>query len=353
MDTRRRGCLCSSAAPVRHWLRSIRSQTFSEDVYQSIGVQQLIASKLTQSTVVDDDMTRTWLQSLCPCLHHANASTDEQDQRLHLVANQSNSSTVLDVLPNTLVINEVHQVSADQELEQVPPIPEITCVDVLASPVTNDSIEIVEDVCVAQARKRNRPRQPTLPRISELVDSHDLTWSENLKFARQISIPFSECYEIVSYQPLESDISRKRRSRLYSEPCHVGGERPLPASWQHHRHSWPFVTCRSNSRSPNRSSVFLPATTTVEENPVGHILFHNSQLETLEPEHILTCADACEAYSWNDALVWQNRLSHSYNLAEVSLKAIDAFDLQTHNGAFLSSFFAHSLRIKFVFSITL
>jgi hypothetical protein len=73
----------------------------------------------------------------------------------------------------------------------------------------------------------------------------------------------------------------------------------------------------------SQSSVFLSfekneGEVTGEKNSVARILLHNSQSQTLEPQRVLTCANASEAFSWNDALVLKNRLSHPNDLAQVS-----------------------------------
>ncbi len=97
MDTHRGVCLCKRAdAPVLQWLRSIRYQTASEDtVSHSVRLKDLIKSKIIQSIGVDDDMSRTWIRSLCPCFRDSNAPTEEQDQRLNLLTNQLSTASSL------------------------------------------------------------------------------------------------------------------------------------------------------------------------------------------------------------------------------------------------------------------
>ena len=320
MDTRRRVCLCRCAneAPVLQWLRSIRYQTASEEAVAH-SLRDFIESELNQSIGVDDVMSRNWLQSLCPCLHRS--LTDEQDQRLNLVTHQSSSSssfTVLESVPTYDALRQISTITHDHsEPIGVDPCREI--VDELISPAAE---------IVVKTRKRHRPRHPTLPRISETADICQVV-EEDLKFARQTWIHFSsECFDILGFCYVPSTVDR--RSRIYSELCGVDEASPLEDAaasyWQHQRHSWPAVVTRRHRSQQwlSQSSVFLSVKTDDkreeegEKNPVGRILLHNSQSQTLEPQRVFTCANASEAFFWNDALVLPNRLSHPNDLAQVS-----------------------------------
>jgi hypothetical protein len=300
MDTRRRVCLCKSAneAPVLQWLRSIRYQTASEEAHS---LRDFIESQLNQSIGVDDVMSRNWLQSLCPCLHRS--LTDEQDQRLNLVAHQSSSSSSFTVLESVPTYEALHHPISTTTHD-----PSETIVDELISPVAE---------IVVKTRKRHRPRHPTLPRISETADICQVV-EEDLKFARQTWIHFSsECFDILGFCYVPSTVDR--RSRIYSELCGVDEASPLEDAatsycWQHHR----------SQQWLSQSSVFLSVKTDDkreeegEKNPVGRVLLHSSQSRTLEPQRVFTCANASEAFFWNDALVLPNRLSRPNDLAQVS-----------------------------------
>lgn len=320
MDTRRRVCLCRSAneAPVLQWLRSIRYQTASEEAHS---LRDFIESQLNQSIGVDDVMSRNWLQSLCPCLHRS--LTDEQDQRLNLVAHQSSSSSSFTVLESVPTYEALHPISTtthdpSETIGVVDPCREI--VEQLISPAAE---------IVVKTRKRHRPRHPTLPRISETADICQVV-EEDLKFARQTWIHFSsECFDILGFCYVPSTVDR--RSRIYSELCGVDEASPLEDAaasycWQHQRHSWPAVVTRRHRSQQwlSQSSVFLSVKTDdkreeEEKNlEVGRILLHSSQSQTLEPQRVFTCANASEAFFWNDALVLPNRLSHPNDLAQVS-----------------------------------
>jgi hypothetical protein len=326
MDTRRRVCLCRSAdAPVLQWLRFIRYQTASEtseDIAAAhpVLVRDRIESKLIQSIGVDDDMSRNWLQSICPCLHRTSSLTDEQDQRLKLVTNQTSSTS-------SFTLPESEPIAIDDLLHKVSTCSgQVTPERAVGDSNRESKGEFVSPEIAVQTRKRHRPRHPTLPRISETTDSCQVV-EENLKFARQTWIHFSQWFES-DFCYLPPTVSLDRRSRLYSELCGVDDEAsPLEdgKSWQHQRHSWPALVTRryrSHCQWLSQSSIFLSVARDEKEerekNPVAHILLHNSQSQTLEPQRVLTCANASEAFFWNDALVLRNRLSHPNNLAQVS-----------------------------------
>lgn len=328
MDTRRGLCLCKRAdAPVLQWLRSIRYQTASEDtVVHSVGVRDLIESKIIQSIGVNDDMNRTWMRSLCPCLHDSNAPAEERDQRLNLLTNQLSATSSFALTEGEPII-----VSIEDPSRHVSPGCDQVAFESIGIADSSREIEeefaIVSPEFVVQTRKRHGVRQPILPRISEAIDSCQMV-EEDLKFARQTWVHFSQCFDIdFCYQPPTANTDRL--SRLYSELCGVDDEAsPLEnaRSRQHQRHSWPaVVTRRFRSRCQwlSQSSVFLSVErneekVSGEKNSVARILLHNSQSQTLEPQHVLTCANASEAFFWNDALVLQNRLSHLDDLAQVS-----------------------------------
>ncbi|XP_046654512.1 rho GTPase-activating protein 12-like isoform X3 [Daphnia pulicaria] len=330
MDTHRGVCLCKRAdAPVLQWLRSIRYQTASEDtVSHSVRVKDLIKSKIIQSIGVDDDMSRTWIRSLCPCFRDSNAPTEEQDQRLNLLTNQLSTASNL-----TLPKGECSIFSIEDSPRHVSPGRDQVASESTGAADLSREIEeklvIVQPEVVVQTRKRLIVRQPNLPRISEATDScFNQVVEEDLKFARHTWIHFSQCFEIdFCLQPPTP--STDRRPQLYSELCD-GDDAASPLvedarSRQHQRHSWPAVLTTRQRRSRcqwlSQSSVFLSferneGEVTEEKNFVARILLHNSQSQTLEPQRVLTCANASEAFSWNDALVLRNRLSHPNDLAQ-------------------------------------
>lgn len=341
--------------PVLDWLRIIRRQTVSEDgcdlprsrcaapqvvnrpISSSESVRDLILARLLLDPHLlgrDDDMTNTWLQSLCSCFQPKSSSIQkkEEDDDHRLVVSSSNRSLIsqeqdsssgpshfADIEDDVYLVQQRQLVleEEDEGESSVQEEPEQRLVVVDESPETcavaprclSESQRLEQDDDERRrknrggevTKRRQRPLPPppfSLSRISEV--SCELTPPANdLKFAQEISISvfFSDEFQwLVSRHlpsPVQTNNSHRRRyssswsfSEFDGEIVGVGGR---------HRYSWPV--CLFNNKKETGGGEF---------QQVAHILFHSSGRATPERrQKQLSCADVCQTPSWTDAVVWQ------------------------------------------------
>ncbi len=353
--------------PVLDWLRIIRRQTVSEDgcdlprsllvrrrcadpravnrpISSSESVRDLILVRLLLDPHLlgrDDDMTNTWLQSLCSCFQPKSSIQKKEEDDHRLVVSSSNRSLIsqeqdsssgpshfADIEDDVNLVQHQQQLvleeeeaessSAQEEPERLveslaTESPETCAVAPPSEPGCCCCCFLSESQRLGQnaeddgkiqggqvTKRRQRPLPPppfSLSRISEV--SCELTPPANdLKFAQEISVSvfFSDDFQWLVSRHLPSPVQTNSRRRYSCCPSFSDFDGQIVVGGRH-RYSWPV--CSFNNKETGGGGGGG------EFQQVAHILFHSSGRATPERQKQLSCADVCQTPSWTDAVVWQ------------------------------------------------